>query len=119
MLYNSAMMKSYEDFKRELSEKIKDDEELYYDILLSAVKNPQRYTGIFRTTNAKTKLIQNLTQSREIKFGDFMEELITWYIAEMGYKNFDKIISDDETDKKKRLEADQLFGKEGTVYVKR
>ena len=92
----------YEEFAQELSDKIKSDDEFYYELLTTVIKNPRRYTGIFRVSNAKTKLVQNVTQSREIKFGDFMEDVITSYIAEMGYENLDKRISDS-------LKADQLF----------
>lgn len=104
------MMKKYEDFANELNDKIKSDNEFYYELLITVIENPRRYTGIFRASNAKTKLIQNVTQSREIKFGDFMEDIITWYIAEMGYVNLDKKISDD-------LEADQLFEKYNSIYL--
>ncbi|MBR1439298.1 MAG: hypothetical protein IJ587_12270 [Synergistaceae bacterium] len=104
------MIKKYEDFANELNDKIKSDDEFYYELLITVIKNPKRYTGIFRVSNARTKLIQNVTQSREIKFGDFMEDIITWYIAEMGYDNIDKKISDD-------LEADQLFSKGNRIYL--
>ena len=36
-------------------------------------KYPERYTGIFRSTLPKDKLIQNISQSHEINFGDAME----------------------------------------------
>ena len=104
------MLKQYENFAQELSDKIKSDDEFYYELLITVIENPRRYTGIFRVSNAKTKLIQNVTQSREIKFGDFMEDVITCYIAEMGYENLDKKISDN-------LEADQLFTDGNTIYL--
>lgn len=96
------MIKDYDNFTRELDVRIKSDDEFFYELLITVIKNPERYTGIFRISNARTKLIQNVTQSREIKFGDFMEDIITWYISAMGCKNLDKKISDE-------LEADQLF----------
>ena len=104
------MMKKYEDFAHELSGKIKSDDEFYYELLITVIKNPERYTGIFRASNARTKLIQNVTQSREIKFGGFMEDIVTWYIAAMGYDNLSKNITDD-------LEADQLFTDGRTIYL--
>ena len=103
-------MKNYEDFAEELNTKIKPDDSLYYELLITVIKNPKRYTGIFRVSNAKTKLIQNVTQSREIKFGDFMEDIITWYISERGYENLDKNISSE-------LQADQLFRKDNVIYL--
>lgn len=96
------MIKNYDNFTRELNERIKSDDDFFYELLITVIKNPERYTGIFRVSNARTKLIQNVTQSREIKFGGFMEDIITWYISAMGYENLSKKISDD-------LEADQLF----------
>ena len=104
------MIKNCEDFADELNAKIKSDSDFYYELLITVIKNPQRYTGIFRVSNARTKLIQNVTQSREIKFGDFMEDIITWYISEMGYINLDKNISPE-------LKADQLFRKDGVIYL--
>ena len=112
-----TLIKSYEQFIDKLNNKIKSDEASYYELLVTVVKNPQRYTGIFRLSNAKTKLIQNVTQSREIKFGDFMEDIVTEYIADMGYKNLDKNIGTD--DEGNYLSADQVFlSKENkTVYL--
>ena len=104
------MIKNYKDFSDELNEKIKSDDEFYYELLITVINNPQRYTGIFRVSNARTKLLQNVTQSREIKFGDFMEDVITWYLSQMGYENLDKKIDDD-------LLADQLCKQENIIYL--
>ena len=104
------MIKNYKDFSDELNEKIKSDDEFYYELLITVINNPQRYTGIFRVSNARTKLLQNVTQSREIKFGDFMEDIITWYLSQMGYENLDKKIDDD-------LLADQLCKQENIIYL--
>lgn len=106
------MIKTYEDFIGSLNKKIKND---IYELLVTIIKNPKRYTGIFRLTNTQTKLIQNVTQSQEIKFGDFMEDIITEYIALMGYSNLDKNIGTDE--KGDALSADQVFIKDSTVYL--
>lgn len=78
------MILTYDEFIKKLNEKIKTDAEFYYELLNSVIDEPLRYTGIFRISNAKTKLIQNATQSREIKFGDFMEDILTIYISAMG-----------------------------------
>lgn len=109
------MIFTYEHFIEKLNSKIKSDESFIYELLVTVVKNPNRYTGIFRLSNAKTKLIQNVTQSREIKFGDFMEEIVTEYIAAMGYRNLDKNIGTDEDGN--ALSADQVFLKGNTVYL--
>lgn len=110
------MIKTYEYFINQLNKSVKsEDAEFVYELLVTVVNNPKRYTGIFRLSNAKTKLIQNVTQSREIKFGDFMEDIITEYIAEMGYNNLNKNIGTDEEGNK--LSADQVFVKNNTVYL--
>lgn len=109
------MIFTYEHFIEKLNLKIKSDESFVYELLVTVVKNPNRYTGIFRLSNAKTKLIQNATQSREIKFGDFMEDIVTEYIAAMGYTNLDKNIGTDEEGN--ALSADQVFMKDNTVYL--
>ena len=74
---------TYEIFKDKLNTRIFGDD-LNYEILETVLKNPKRYIGLFRVSNAKKKLIQNITQSCEIKFGDFKEEILTIYIADMG-----------------------------------
>ena len=107
----------YSQFIHKLEDRITTDDNFNYELLKTVIKNPKRYTGIFRLSNAKTKLIQNVTQSREIKFGDFMEDIVTDYIAIMGYTNLDKNIGNDEGGN--ALSADQVFKKEteNTVYL--
>nr|WP_246059062.1 hypothetical protein [Campylobacter troglodytis] len=82
---------SYDEFKHRLNARIF-GQDLNYEILLTVLKNPEPYIGLFRITNAKTKLIQNLTQSCEIKFKGFIEEVLTAYISQMDYENLDKNI---------------------------
>ena len=89
----------YEDFISELNRTIKYDAEFYRDLLEKVIDNPRRSTGIFRISNVRTKLIQNATQSREIKFGDFLENIVTEYIKLMGYTNLKKNIGADDTGK--------------------
>ncbi len=109
------MQLSYNEFVQILNNKIKSDDEFYYELLKTIIKNPNRYTGIFRISNAKTKLMQNVTQSREIKFGDFMEDIITKYIEFMGYENLNKNIGQDEEGN--NLNADQIFKKNNTIFL--
>lgn len=108
------MLISYDDFKRKLDEKIKCDDDFYYELLTTVIDNPERYTGIFRISNVKTKLIQNVTQSREIKFGDFMEEIVTEYLGLIGCENQEKDIRDD---KGNVLKTDQYFIYDDTVFL--
>ncbi len=109
------MILTYEFFVGKLNEKIKSDADFCYELLKNVIDNPHRYTGIFRLSNAKTKLIQNVTQSREIKFGDFMEDIVTIYIDKMGYHNLEKRIGTDENGD--ALNADQVFLGGDTVYL--
>ena len=39
-------------------------------LLIKIAKNPNRYIGLYRPSKPYTKIIQNITQSHEIKFGD-------------------------------------------------
>lgn len=105
---------TYDDFLKKLNKRVFGDD-LNYEILKTVLENPKRYIGLFRITNAKTKLIQNLTQSCEIKFGDFLEEILTSYIAEMNYENLDKNIGFDN--EKNALNADQIFIKNSEIYL--
>jgi hypothetical protein len=105
---------TYDYFKSHLNNRIF-GEDLNYEILVTVLKNPQRYIGLFRITNAKTKLIQNLTQICEIKFDDFLEEILTTYIAETGYINLNKNIGND--DKNNVLNADQIFTKDDKIFL--
>lgn len=105
---------TYEHFKTKLNTRIF-GEDLNREILETVIKNPQRYIGLFRVTNAKTKLIQNVTQSCEIKFGDFLEDILTEYLAEMGYENLDKNIGTDSNGN--RLNADQFFRKGNNIFL--
>lgn len=109
------MIKSYEEFIASLNKHITNNQHFVYELLVTVIQNPERYTGIFRLSNAKTKLIQNVTQSREIKFGDFMEEIVTEYISHMGYKNLDKKIGTDDSGN--ALNADQVFINNNTVFL--
>lgn len=106
---------SYADFQMKLDEATAIDGDFCVRLLNTVINNPQRYVGIFRLSNPKTKLIQNVTQSREIKFGDFMESIVTEYIERLGFKNLDKRIGvDDNGD---ALNVDQLFIKDKTVFL--
>ena len=59
------------------------------DLLNKVAEHSDRYVGIFRPTSPELKLIQNVTQSHEISFGDFIEDIITEYLGHY-YKNLPK-----------------------------
>ncbi len=106
---------TYEEFYDLLSKTITTGSDFYSELLITVIKNPARYCGLFRLSNAKTKLIQNVTQSNEIKFGDFVEELTTNYIDKLGYTNFDKNLGKNE--KGDPLNVDQYFTDGSVIYM--
>ena len=108
------MINTYENFSNKLNLKIRDGVDFYKEIITTIIKNPYRYAGLFRLSNAKTKLLQNITQSREIKFGDFMEDIVTDYLALRGFHNLPKWLGTnvDGDD----LSADQMSEKDGVLY---
>lgn len=59
-------------------------------LLENIAENPERYLGIFRPTKPKTKLLQNLLTSHEIKFGDAFECLIEQYLKEHNFSPLSK-----------------------------
>lgn len=76
------------------------------DLITKVAKYPQRYIGLFRPTKPKAKLLQNLLQSHEIRFGDAFEKLIEEYLKELGYEILDKSFDYGNGDK---LNVDQFF----------
>ena len=69
----------------------------YSKLLTSLAKNPNRFVGIFRSSKPLHKLSQNISQSREIRFGDAFEEVIELYLSNNGFsiKNKDLIRSEE------------------------
>ncbi|GAB4433925.1 MAG: hypothetical protein OHK0040_04770 [bacterium] len=59
---------SYDIFRKILNETI--FEKSKPDLIEKIANYPNRYLGLFRPTRAKAKLLQNLLQSHEIRFGD-------------------------------------------------
>lgn len=109
------MIITYEEFCDILENRIQSGEDFYLSLLETVINNPTRYCGLFRLSNAKTKLIQNVTQSKEIKFGDLIEELTTEYISRLGYTNFDKRLGRDSNGDD--LQVDQYFTDSKKIYV--
>jgi len=50
------------------------------DLLEKIASSPSRYIGLFRATKPKAKILQNLLQSHEIRFGDAFEHVIEKYL---------------------------------------
>lgn len=76
------------------------------DLIRKFSEYPERYAGLFRPTKPKGKIIQNLTQSAEIKFGDAFETIIEKYFNESSYKTLEKIFKKED---QKSYHLDQLF----------
>ena len=106
------MIVGYLEFKEILNKKL--FENGFSDLLCKIAENPDRYIGLFRPTRAKTKLIQNITQSHEIKFGDALEVLIERYFEKMGFTILPKVIQSIYGD---IFHIDQLFRNQKTVYL--
>ena len=109
------MIITYDEFCDRLVKVIQSGEDFYLDLLKTVIDNPSRYCGLFRLSNAKTKLIQNVTQSNEIKFGDLIEETVTDYLTRLGYKNFNKNLGPDANGDE--LNVDQYFTDGTDIYM--
>lgn len=59
------MIFRYDEFIEKLNCKIKENQKFYNELLIMVIKNPNRYTGVFRLSNVKNKLIQNVTQVKK------------------------------------------------------
>ena len=82
------------------------------DLIRKIANYPERYVGLFRPTKPQTKIVQNLSQSHEIRFGDAFEILIEKCLEKKGYSILDKKIESNG----KKLEIDQLFSKNKTIF---
>lgn len=101
----------YEQFISFLEKRLHVDEKK--TLLRKLAENPDRFVGTFRASNPKTKLNQFVTQSREIKFGDAIEEAIEYLLADMGYQNINKRITGLNGEV---LNLDQYFTDGNTYY---
>lgn len=105
------MILDYEYFKQCLNSKLFEDS--YSDLIKKIAENSERYVGLFRPTKPKTKLIQNITQSHEIRFGDALEFIFERYFETLGFTLYKKRIFLED----KELNIDQLFSKNNTLYM--
>lgn len=105
----------YEKFKNILNEEIFNNSKS--DLIEKIAENPDRYIGLFRPTKPKAKILQNLLQSNEIRFGDALEILFEQYFEELGYKNLNKNVPCLIDNKKHEyLNIDQLFTDGEYIY---
>lgn len=105
------MILKYEYFKDSLNARLFKDS--YSDLIKKNAENSERYIGLFRPTKPKTKLIQNITQSHEIRFGDALEFIFEEYFDKKGFTKHNKKISFNG----KELNIDLLFSKGDILYM--
>ena len=106
------MILEYDFFKSQLNSKLFEDS--YSDLLRKIAENPERYIGLFRPTKPKTKLIQNITQSHEIRFGDALEYIFERYFEACGFRLHTKRF---RTTDNTELSIDQLFSRGNTLFM--
>lgn len=106
------MILEFDYFKSRLNSKL--FESSYSNLLNKIAESPERYIGIFRPTKPTTKLIQNITQSHEIRFGDALEDIFEKYFEKLGFQLIQKRF---RIENGEELSIDQLFRKDGTVFL--
>ncbi len=102
---------NYNQFKSIFNEAIFDKSKA--DLLEKVAHNPSRYIGLFRPTKPKAKILQNLLQSHEIRFGDAFEDAIKEYIQLEGCENLQRRYTLASGDV---LDVDQCFAKDNKIY---
>ncbi|GHT10008.1 hypothetical protein AGMMS49532_09200 [Endomicrobiia bacterium] len=103
---------NFNKFKEILNEEV--FERSKSDLLEKISDKPERYVGLFRPTKPKAKILQNLLQSQEIKFGDAFEKLIESYLIENGFIILPKKISGEKVNES--LIIDQYFKIKEKIY---
>lgn len=83
------------------------------DLLEKIASSPSCYIGLFRPTKPKVKILQNLLQSHEIRFGEAFEHAIEKYLRIKGCEILPKRFTNGDGDV---LNIDQCFRKDGKVY---
>ncbi len=101
----------YNRFKKVFNKRIFEDSKA---ILLEKISSsPSRYIGLFRPTKPKAKILQNLLQSHEIRFGDAFEEVIGEYIKDFGFTALPKKYLNEDND---TFNLDQCFKDAKNVF---
>jgi Holliday junction resolvase-like predicted endonuclease len=101
----------YNLFKQIFNETIFDKSKA--DLLEKIASSPSRYIGLFIPTKPKAKILQNLLQLHEIRFGDAFEHAIEEYLRIKGCEILPKRFTNGDGDV---LNIDQCFRKDGKVY---
>ena len=89
-------------------------EENLTHLLIKIAKYPDRYVGLFRPTKPYSKIIQNISQSYEIRFGEALENIFEEYLLEAKFEILPTKIklANDRT-----YNIDLLFKKNDTIYM--
>ncbi|MCX8055019.1 MAG: restriction endonuclease [Ignavibacteria bacterium] len=101
----------YNLFKQILNETI--FEKSKADLLEKISISPNRYVGLFRPTKPKAKILQNLLQSHEIRFGDAFEIIIEEYLKIIECNILPKQFINNNGEV---LKIDQCFRKKDKVF---
>ena len=86
------------------------------ELLKKLADRPERFVGLFRPTKPDAKIFQHLLQSHEIRFGDAMEEIISEFLKDWGFRILPKKVVPDPKNPKKSLDIDQYFTDGSTYY---
>src|SRR3989344_4380344 len=101
----------YNKFKKVFNEIIFEESK---SVLIEKIsKYPNRYIGLFRPTKPKAKILQNLLQSHEIRFGDAFEKVMEEYLKLLKYIILNKRFSNDNNDV---LNIDQCFKDSKNIF---
>jgi len=105
---------TYKKFRKILNTHILEGDDR--DLLIKIASKPERFIGLFRPTKPRAKVLQFILQSHEIRFGDAIEELISKFLEEWGYKILPPLIFPDPEKPRKKLSIDQYFKDDKKVY---
>ncbi|AZZ65727.1 restriction endonuclease [Metamycoplasma phocicerebrale] len=101
------MILKYEEFCDLIIHFIDEGQDFYLNLLKKMIDNPSRFLGHFRLTTLNEKIIQNVSQSKEIKFGAFIESIVSKYIEKIGGKILKQHLGKNE--KQEDFWVDNLF----------
>ncbi|MCV3733686.1 hypothetical protein OF363_01385 [Mycoplasma enhydrae] len=101
------MILKYEEFCDLITNFIDEGQNFYFNLLKKMIDKPSRFLGSFRLTTLNEKIVQNISQSREIKFGSFIESIVSKYIEKSGGKILKQNIGKNE--KQENFLVDNLF----------
>ncbi|MFT4186867.1 MAG: hypothetical protein QM613_06555 [Micrococcaceae bacterium] len=103
-------MLNYEEFRKIFNDKIFNQAKPH--LIKKVAEHPDRYVGLFRPTKPEAKLLQNLSQSNEIRFGDAFEVAIKEYFISEGWEPLEQKI---KAKNGNNLDIDQLLEKNNEV----